>query len=61
MKLKMKMKNRSQRYDINRLRARQGHKSTKQGCRRMMMPIFIKQHKHHLKLSINEKVKQHCD
>ena len=45
MKMKMKMKNRSYRYDINGPRSRHGHKySTYQLCRSVMMVICMKQH-----------------
>ena len=45
MKVKMKMKNRSHRYDINRPRSRHGHKySEYEKCLSMMMPLCIKQH-----------------
>ena len=40
--MKMKMKNRSQKYDINRPTSRHGHKCKK--CLSMMMLICIKQH-----------------
>ena len=50
------MKNRSPRYDINRPRARHGHRHARcKMCLNLMMVISIKQH-----LSpIHEKVKQH--
>ena len=39
------MKNRPQKYDINRPRARHGHKYTKDKmCISLMMVIYIKQH-----------------
>ena len=42
--MKMKMKSISQRYDINKHRARHGHKYTKhKNCHRVMMLICIKQ------------------
>ena len=41
----MTMKNRSHRYDINRPRARHGHKYTKYKiCLSILMNICIKQH-----------------
>ena len=45
MKMRLKMKNRSRRYDINRPRRRHGHKYTKyKMCLDIMMVICIKQH-----------------
>ena len=45
MKMRLKMKNRSQRYDINRPRPRQGHKYAKyKTCISVMMVTCIKQH-----------------
>ena len=45
MKMKMKMKNRSHRYDINRPRSRYGHKCSKyKNYLVMMVLIFITQH-----------------
>ena len=45
MKMRLKMKHRSHRYDISRLRFRQGHKYTKcKICLSIMMAISIKQH-----------------
>ena len=45
MKMRLKMKNRSSRYDINRPRQRHGHKYTKYKiCLDIMMVIGIKQH-----------------
>ena len=44
MKMRLKMKNRSSRYDINRPRRRHGHKYTKyKTCLDIMMVICIKQ------------------
>ena len=44
MKIKVKMKKRSHRYDINRPRSRHGHRYSKyKKCLGMMMLIFIKQ------------------
>ena len=45
MKMKIKMKNRSHRYDINRPRSRHGHKyGTCKKYLTMMMVIYIKKH-----------------
>ena len=45
MKIRLKMKSRSQEYDINRLRLIYGQKYTKyKMCLSKMMVIFIKQH-----------------
>ena len=45
MKMRLKMKNRSSRYDINRPRLRHGDKYTKYKiCLDIMMVICIKQH-----------------
>ena len=45
VKMKMKMKNKSHRYDINRPTSRHGHKYSKyKKCLGMMMLICIKQH-----------------
>ena len=45
MNMRMKQKNRSHRPDINRPRARNGHKYTKyKTFPSMMMPTCIKQH-----------------
>ena len=53
------MKNRSQRYDINRARPRPGHKYTKyEMCLSKLMVICIKQHLSNILSSIHEKVKQ---
>ena len=42
---KLKMKNRSHRYDLNKPRLRHRHKCTKyKMCRSIMMVIYIKQH-----------------
>ena len=53
MKMEMKMKNRSHRYDINRPRSRHEHKCSKcKKCLSMVMLICIKQHpKVHFKLN----------
>ena len=45
MKMKIKMKNRSHRHDINRPSSRRAHKYSKyKKCLTMMMLIYIKQH-----------------
>ena len=45
MEIRLNMKNRSSRYDINRPRRRHGHKYTKYKiCLDIMMVIFINQH-----------------
>ena len=60
IKIKMKMKNRSQRYDINRPRSTHGHKYIKyKKCLSMMILICIKQHLSNIWSSIQEEVKQH--
>ena len=60
MKMKMKMNNRSYRYDINRPRSRHGHKYGKyKKYLSMMMLICIKQQLSNICSSIHEKVKQH--
>ena len=59
-KMKIKMKNRSYRYDMNGPRSRHGHKYSKyQKCLSMMLLICIKQHLTNIWSSIHEKVKQH--
>ena len=59
MKMKMNMKNRSHRYDINRTRSRNGHRYSKyKKCLIMIMLIGIKQHLSNIWSSIHEKVKQ---
>ena len=58
--MKMKKKNRSHRYDINRHRSRHGHKYSKyKTCLSMIMIICIKQYLINIWSSIHEKVKQH--
>ena len=60
MKLRFKIKNTSQRYDINWLRARHGHKYTKyKMCLSIIMAIYNKQHLNNTWSWIHEKVKQH--
>ena len=49
IKMMMKMKNRSQRYDINRPWSRHGHRYSKyKKCLTMMMLTCIKQHLSHI-------------
>ena len=51
------MKNRSHRYDINRIRSRHGHKYTKyKTCIGIMIVICIKQHLSNILSSIHEKL-----
>ena len=53
-------KNRSHRYDINRLRSRHGLNYTKfKICLSIVMAICIKQHLSNIWGSVHEKVKQH--
>ena len=60
MKMKIKMKNTSHRYNINRLRSRHGHKCSKYKiCFSVMMLLCIKQHLTNIWSPIPEKVKQH--
>ena len=43
--MKIKMKNRSHKYDINKPRSRHGHKYSKyKNCVTMVMLLYIKQH-----------------
>ena len=58
--MRLKTKNRSHRYDINRPRQRQEHKYTKHKmCPGIIMVICIKQHLNNIWSSIYETVKQH--
>ena len=58
-KIKMKMKNRSHRYVINRPRSRHRRKYSKyKKCLSIMMRICIKQHLSSIWSSIHEQVKQ---
>ena len=58
--MRLKIKNRSHRYDINRPRPRHGHKYTKyKMCLCILMLACIKQHVNKIWSSILEKVKQH--
>ena len=60
MKIKLKMKSRSQIYDINRPTPRHGHKYTKYIMSlSIMMVICVKQHLSNIWSSFHEKVKQH--
>ena len=60
MKIKVKMKNRSHIYDLNRPRSRHGHKYTEyKKCLSMTMLICVKQHLSNISSSTHEKVKQH--
>ena len=60
--MRLKMKNRSHRYDITRPRARHGHKYTiYEMYLSLMMAICIKQHLSNIWSSIYEKLKQHWD
>ena len=60
--MRLKIKNRSQKYDINRPRSRYGHNYTKHKmCHSPMMIIYIKQHLSDIWSSIHDKVKQHWD
>ena len=58
--MRLKLKNTSHRYDINRLRPRHEHKHTKYiMCLCIMMVICIKQQLSNIWRSIHEKFKQH--
>ena len=58
--MRLKMKNRSHRYDIKRPRPRHGHKYTKyKMCLSLMMVTCIKQHLSNILSSVHEKTKQH--
>ena len=60
MKMGLRMKNRSCRYEINRPRLRHGHKYTKHKmCLSIVMAICIKQHLNNIWRQIHEKVKGH--
>ena len=60
MKMEVKMKNRSHRYDINKSRSRHGLKYSKyKKCLNMMMLICIKLYLTNISSSVHEKVKQH--
>ena len=53
------MKNRSHRYDINKLRVRHEHKYIKYKMRISMMIVCTKQYLSNILSSVHEKVKQH--
>ena len=58
--MRLKMKNRSQGYDINRTRPRYGHGYTKyKMCLGTMMVTYMMQHLSNIWKSIHEKIKQH--
>ena len=58
--MKIKIKNRSHRYDMNRPRSRYGQKYSKyKMCLSIMMAICIKQHLSNIWSSVHEKVMQH--
>ena len=60
MKMRLRVKNRSHRHDINRLSTRHGHKYTKyKMCLSIVMVVCINQHLSNIWSSIYEKVKQH--
>ena len=59
IEMRLKMKNRLQRSDINRPSLRHGHKYPKyKMCLSLMTVICIKQHLSNILSSIHEKVKQ---
>ena len=58
--MKMKMKNRSRRSNINKLASRHGHTYTKyKKCLSMMMFLCMKEYLSNICSSIHGKVKQH--
>ena len=60
MRMKMEIKNRSHRYDINGPKSSHENKYSKyKTCLSMMMLVCIKQHKSNISSSIHERVKQH--
>ena len=59
MKMRLKVKNRSYRYDINRPRTGDGQYTKYKLSISIMMVICMKQHLSNIWSSINEKVKQH--
>ena len=60
MKVRLRIKNKSHRYDINKPGPKHGYKYTKyKMCFSIMMVICIKQHLSNIWSSIYEKVKQH--
>ena len=59
MKMRLKIKNRSHRYDINTPRRRQGHEYTKYKMFvSILMDTCIKQHQSNIWSSVHEKAKQ---
>ena len=57
--MKMRMKNKSHRYNVNKHRCRHGHKYSKyKKYLRMMILLSIKQHLSNIWSSIHEKVKE---
>ena len=60
VKMRLEIKNRSHRHDINRPRPRHGHKYIKRKTRlSIMMAIFTKQMLSNIWSSIHKKVTQH--
>ena len=60
MKMRIKIKNRSHRYEMNIPRSRNKHRYSKyKKCLCMVMPLCMKQHKSNMPSSIYEKVKRH--
>ena len=60
--MKVKMKNRSHRYNTNWAKPRHGNKYSKyKKCFKLMMLLCIKQHLSHIWNSIHEEVNQHQD
>ena len=61
MRMRSKMKNKSQRHNINWPRPRHGPTSSKwKMCLSIMVVICIKQHLSNIWISVYEKVKPHC-
>ena len=62
MKMRLKMKKVSDRYDTNKPKPRHGHGYTKyKVCFSMMMILCTKQHLSNIWSSTDEKVNQHWD
>ena len=61
MKMRLKMKNRSHRYDMNRSWPKRSPKYTKNKMYLIIIVIGIKQHLSNIWSSVHEKVKQHWD
>ena len=60
--MRLKIKKRSWRYDINWSRPRHRHSYTKyKMCLSIMMVVCIKQHLSNIWTSVHDKVKQHWD